>query len=186
MSLPAEVARSLHASWRLALFDADAYRGFDLSFDGFVRSFLAIPIAAPLYVYVADASARIYAPHDPNPTGVLGSLVLLVVLWLVWPLAMVPVSRWLGLSRNYVRYIVAYNWTSVPVIAALVPPLALVQLGVMGPAAAGPLALIALGWSLVYRWYVARTGLDTSAPVATALVLADLVLSLGLGQLLGQ
>jgi hypothetical protein len=39
----------------------------------------------------------------------------------------------LGLAHGYARYIIAYNWSSVLVIAALMPPLMLLDLGLVGP-----------------------------------------------------
>jgi hypothetical protein len=91
---------------------------------------------------------------------------------------MIYISQQLGVRRKYVRYIIAYNWTSVFIVAAIVPVLVLRQFGIAGPGLAALLSLGVIGWSLFIRWFVARHGLEVNAPVAMALVAGDLALSI--------
>jgi hypothetical protein len=69
-------------------------------------------------------------------------MVGLVLQWVGWPLAMVPIARWLGLAHDYARYIIAYNWSSVLVVAVMVPPLMLLDIGLIGPGFAALLAFV--------------------------------------------
>ena len=86
--------------------------------------------------------------------------------------------RFVGLQHGYARYIIAYNWSSVLVIALLMPPLILLDLGLVGPGFAVFLSFVLMLVSLYYRWYVAQTAFATTGLIAGALVLADVALSL--------
>ena len=91
---------------------------------------------------------------------------------------MITVSRLLDRQQHYVRYIVAYNWSSVYVIAALVPIFILQQIGLMSIGFGAVLSLCVIIWSLYYRWFVAKVALDVSAFTATMLVIGDLAMSI--------
>ena len=49
----------------------------------------------------------------------------------------------------------------------------------------GFLLMVGLAVVIYYRWYIAYRAFDTAASVASALVLADLVLSFGIIRLIG-
>jgi hypothetical protein len=177
-----EASRSLYASWLLLRRDAGGYRHFAQSEAGFWRSFSAILIIAPLYLYAS--SVHIQLPGDaaaaPAPPAALFGLAL---QWVGWPLAMVPIARFAGLQHGYARYIIAYNWSSVLVVAVMMPPLILLDLGILGVEMTVLLSFVLLLVTLYYRWYIALTALETTGIVAGALVLADLVLSLAINRL---
>ncbi|MFW6077318.1 MAG: hypothetical protein ACOC71_06180 [Hyphomicrobiales bacterium] len=178
-----EATQSLYASWLLLIRDTDGYRHFDQSEAGFWRSFSAIIIVAPLYLYASTVYVEMPGEAAPPAPSVVAALAGLVLQWVGWPLAMVFIARFAGLSQAYARYIIAYNWSSVLVVAALVPPLILLDLGLVGPGFAVLLSFILTIVSLYYRWYVAVTALGTTGLVAAALVLADVVLSLAVNRL---
>jgi uncharacterized membrane protein YhaH (DUF805 family) len=172
-----EAVRALKACWRLVCMDEDGLDDLDLSADGFWNSFAAIILVAPLYLYSSSASARLASPPQPERPW-FGTLALLALLWVLWPWIMITVSRLLDRQQHYVRYIVAYNWSSVYVIAALVPIFILQQIGLMSIGFGAILSLCVIIWSLYYRWFVAKAALDVSAFTATMLVAGDLTLSI--------
>jgi hypothetical protein len=180
-----EASRSLHASWLLLIRDADGYRLFSQSEAGFWRSFSAVVIIAPLYLYAGTVQIALPDEAVPAPPSLVAAMVGLVLQWVGWPLAMVPIARWLGLAHAYARYIIAYNWSSVLVVAVMVPPLMLLDVGLIGPGFAALLAFLLTLVALYYRWYVALTAFETTGIVAAALVVADVVLSLLINSLLG-
>ena len=132
---------------------------------------------APLYLYSSVMGARLSSPPLEEPS-LSGTLALLALLWVLWPWLMITITHMLGAQRNYVRYVIAYNWTSVFIVAAIVPVLLLRQFGFAGPGLAALLSLVVIGWSLFMRWFVARHALEVNAPVAVALVAGDLALSI--------
>ena len=156
MSFAIDALRALKASWRLIGLDKQGIRNFDLSEKAFWTSFKAFFIVAPLYLYSSVMGARLSSPPAQDPS-LFGTLSLLALLWVLWPWMMITVAYMLGVQRNYVRYIIAYNWTSVFIVAAIVPVLLLRQLGIAGSGLAALLSLVVIGWSLFIRWFVAKT-----------------------------
>jgi hypothetical protein len=185
MSWFEEATRSLYGSWLLLIRDTEGYRHFSQTEAGFWRSFSAILIIAPLYLYAG--TVQIQLPDEPalEAPSLAAAMVGLVLQWIGWPLAMVPIARWLGLARAYARYIIAYNWSSVLVVAVMVPPLMLLDIGLIGPGFAALLAFVLTIAALYYRWYVALTAFETTGIVAASLVVGDVVLSLLINSLLG-
>lgn len=177
MSFAIQAVRGLKAAWRLIALDKDGLRDFDQSQTAFWDSFKAFFLVAPLYLYSSVMGARLSSPPLDDPS-IFGTLSLLALLWVLWPLLMITLTNMLGVERNYVRYIIAYNWTSVFIVAAIVPVLLLRQVGFLGPGMAALLSLAVIGWSLFMRWFVARHGLGVTPPVAMALVAGDLALSI--------
>ena len=177
MSFPIQAVQALKAAWQLICLDKQGVQNFQQGEEAFWASFKAFFLVAPIYLYSSVMGARLSAPPVDEPS-LPGSFALLALLWVLWPWVMISLSRMLGVQRNYVRYIIAYNWTSVFIVAAIVPVLLLRQMGLAGPGLAALLSLGVIGWSLFMRWFVARHGLEVNAPVAVALVAGDLALSI--------
>jgi len=180
-----EARLSLHGSWLLLIRNTEGYRYFAQSEDGFWRSFSAIVIIAPLYLYAT--TVEIELPGDSGPVAspsLAAAMVALVVQWIGWPLAMVPIARLAGLQHGYARYIIAYNWSSVMVIALMLPPLILLDIGLVASGPAIFLSFVLMMAAFYFRWYVARTALETTGIIAAGLVLGDFVLSLAVNRLI--
>jgi hypothetical protein len=171
-------------AWRVITLDSDGLRDFSVTADAFWNSFKAFFIVAPMYLYSSQMGARLSQP-PVEASPMFASFALLALLWVAWPWAMITVSHMLGVQRNYVRYVIAYNWTTVYVVAAIIPVLLLRQADLIGAGLAALLSLVVIGWSLFIRWYVARKTLEVDGMVATvlvarpALVAADLALPIG-------
>jgi hypothetical protein len=167
-----EVLHSLYGAWRLAMMDVSGMRHFNLSVEGFWRSFFAAVIVAPGYALLV-----VQRTADRPEGYALGSTVVVesIAYVIAFPLAAVVLTRLLGLGRHYVELIVAVNWAAVLQVAAF---LAVVASSLILPEALGALLLaIATGALMVYQWFVMRTALRTTGGVALALVLVDLLLS---------
>ena len=173
-----EIVRSLFGAFRLARLDGRGMGYFNLSIEGFWRSFFAAAIVAPGYaLLVAQKLATWPAAVDPA-VAVLIEAAAYALSWIAFPVAAVFLTTLLGLSRNYVPLIVAANWAEVLQFAAfLVVMLATVLLpsGVRGP-----VLVAVIGAILAYEWFVARTALETTGGVAVGIVLVDLVLGVGI------
>ena len=184
MSWPGEARRSLLASWLLFLRRPQGYALLDLSEAGFWRSFSAILLVAPLYLWASRLEARLPGQEAPAPS-IGWDLFGLLLQWFGWPLIVAGLARLAGLTQGFVRYVVAYNWSSVLVMAAFLPPMLLYGAGLVGAGVVFTLSLAALLASLYYRWHIARSAFETQGAVAFALVLADLVLGIAVNRLVG-
>lgn len=187
MNWLAHATTSLTAAGGVLAGDRDAWKRFEVSLNGFWASFAAIVLIAPVYLFAAaiEPAAAGQAPAAVEVRSPWRLLLILLVQWGLWPLIMYHVARHFDVTRNYIRYIIAYNWSSVIIAAIQAPPLILYAMAAIGLSGAAVLVLLALLVSLYFRFVVARDGLEVSAPMATALVLADLAISLAVNRLAG-
>lgn len=179
-----EIARSLTGAWDLFLDRPAALRHFDVSIEGFWRSFRAIILVAPAYA-LATMGERVMSAADAlagaQPDAAL--LVIDAVLglgldWIALPIILAVVARPLGIARRYAAFIVARNWSAVIAVAPFGAIGLLVVLGVVGSEVANFLMLAALFVVLRYNFIVARRALDVGVGFAIGIVVLDLAVSL--------
>ena len=148
---------------------------FNLTVEGFWRSFFAAVLVAPAYAILVGMRTSAEA-EDVNVALVfLSEGIGYVLAWCAFPIVALVLTRLLGLDRNYVALIVAHNWSAVLQTAAFV---AVVLLGVILPEGLGTLVVtLTTGAILVYQWFVIRTALQSSGGIALMLLLVDLVVT---------
>ena len=171
-----EIVRSVQAAWLLARGDARGLAGFDLSVEGFWKSFTAALIVLPAYVFVLVDQYRATGwPEDGLGTA-LAEATSFAAGWIVFPLAAIPLTRLLGVDGRYVVLIVANNWSTVIQVALYTTVV------IVGAILPGHLRLLILFAAsvvvLIYQWFVARTALATTSLIAIALVAIDVLLSM--------
>lgn len=175
--IPRDVVAALYGAVRLARFDAGGLAYFDISVNGFWRSFLAAVLVLPLYT--ALVAVRYGMADAPGGVGaiVIDGLAY-VINWVAFPVVMLTLSKVVDRERNYLRHIIAYNWaTGLQHIVSL--PLAILVLGGALPMELGAfLSLLVLGWVLIFSGYVAHIALDVPPGTAAGLVLVDLLIGL--------
>jgi len=173
-----EILRSLYGAYHLARFDAGSLTHFDATPGGFWKSFFAAVIVAPLYLILLAVRIE-NGPADIEPARLLAvESIAYVIGWVIYPLVMATVARLIDRERHYVRYIVAYNWTSVWQNVIYLPIAILSVAGLLTGGAGGLLAVAGLIVVLVYAWFVARTALDIPGLFAVPLVGLDITLGL--------
>lgn len=174
----AEIRDSLWGAWRLAHLDATGMRWFNLSSEGFFRSFFAAVLIAPPFFLVAWLRSQpLPDPAAPPPYPFGAHLVGYPLLWLIFPLLLAGAARPLSLTQQYATGIIAFNWAQAVIMAALLPIAMLDMTGALGPFGA-LLYLIAYAAGLYYTWFVLRTALETTAGTAAALTLVTELLGL--------
>lgn len=172
----AEIARSVQGAWLLAQGDTRGLDLFDLSIEGFWRSFAAALLVAPAYLLLlVEQYATVGWPQQTLAT-VVAELVAYGCGWLSFPLAAIFLTRLLGLGARYVPLVVAVNWSAMLQITLYT---AVVVLGLLLPGEVRTMllftaTLVVLG----YQWFVIRTALVTSGTIAFGLVVIDVLLSI--------
>jgi len=176
-----EALLAMRGCWRLLWRDPAAFDDFNLTIQGFWRSFAVIVpvfvLAYPMFVSLHDeanevAAAAGEAPHELR-LGV--SYLYLLAGILLWPLVAAVLARLTGVAHNYVRYMIIYNWMIVPTTAVMLIPHLLLFVVVVHAA---------FVFSLYLSWYVAKAALQTTAPIAFVFLLAEFALTYGLGVLI--
>jgi hypothetical protein len=170
-----EVLNGLFGAYRLAWFDASGMAHFNLSVEGFWRSFFAAVLVAPAYAILVGRQLSAEAEDFNLALVVLTEGIGYVLAWCAFPLAAIVLTRLLGLDRNYVALIVAVNWSAVLQTGAF---LAVLLLGALVPHGLGTLLVTLTTLAiLVYQWFVIRTALQTTGGVALMFLLVDLVIT---------
>jgi hypothetical protein len=169
-----EVLRSLNGAWRLAWLDHSGMSYFDLTVEGFWRSFFAAVLVAPGYALLV-AQKLLARPEDFSAIWALVVESTAYVLgWAAFPVVAIGLTQLLGLARNYSALIIAANWAAVLQIAAF---LVAVGLAFVVPPLGSLLVTLATGAILFYQWFVVRTALQTTGGLALAVVLVDLLVN---------
>lgn len=179
-----EVERALIGSWRLFTGKADALTWFDASVTGFWRSFQAIVLVAPAYFVTALADWQQTSGVDEGRYW-SARIVTAAFDWVTFPILIAALAGFLGFRHGFVGFIAVRNWSTV---LAMLPFMALALVQLAGFDNADVLfipAVLALAFSLRLGYLVARRTLGVTTDVAAALVLLDVLVSLGLVRIIG-
>jgi len=175
-----EISASLAAAARLFAQDPSGMRGFDLSVDGFFRSFRAIVLILPLLPIVLIAERQmILAGRGMDPAAfpdvafVVWRVLFVAIDWVSLPLLMLVILRDMRLGGRYVAFVVAHNWSQVLSAALLSIPWLAYGLGIIGATGAFFVQLVLIVVWARYAWFVAKTSLGTTGVVAAGIVVLE-------------
>ncbi|SRR5260221_3269717 len=178
-----ETQLAIGGALKLARGDARGLGFFDISLDGFWRSFRAALICYPMYLILL-AFRVTEAQWAASGVGriVAVETIAFVISWTAFPLLMLPLSRALSRENRFLAFMVAYNWCQIPQTVLFLIVGLDVATGIL-PGAAAEVAGIAAGIAvMVYEWYIARVALALPGVQAILVVLLDLVLGTALSQ----
>lgn len=179
----AGLRNNLAGAWALMLGRPEGLDLFDLSLDGFWRSFGAIFLIAPFAMLALLSQRLLMAANGDPPAPLTGGglslqMVALLADWLIFPLLFAALARPLGLGARYVPFIVARNWASVIVAAMVAGAHALHVLGVLSSEIAPLVMFVAVALALRISYVIARTALAVSMGMALPIVVLDFLISL--------
>jgi hypothetical protein len=183
----AYMRRSIDAAFDLVVRDSRAWSKFDLTTEGFYRSFAAMFIVLPMNIIIdviATQVANVERIRRGKPAldqayglgDATFSTLAVCVQWLIFPIAMIFLLRFLGLAHRYVALIIAHNWATVVVWLLTLPAFLLYAAGVISSDLAVDLNFIVVGFTLYYRFYIAQTALDTTWSLAAGIAMIDFLL----------
>jgi hypothetical protein len=168
----ADILRAAFGAGRLALRDPAGMAFFDMSFEGFWRSFFAYVLVAPPFLIMALLRLE-GEGHDAGVFALAKGLSYGASV-AVFTVAMIAVSRAFNLRAHYVPFVIAYNWSQI------------ISGGAAGGAARGRSGFAASdrtgleprGVGLArYLWFIARVALQTNAQLAAAVTALEFALS---------
>ena len=176
-----ELASALFGVWRLLHVDKGGLQYLDDSIAGYWKSFVAALVVLPGFVIMQLLELAV----EPASVGVNWPQVVAiwaivyVMHWTLFPIATAYITAEIGRSDQYLKFIVAHNWSSVIQIVIVVPAVAIQVL--TGPEGIGVFLflLITIGL-LFFSWFIAKTSLDVPGMIAAGFVVLDVVLSLAL------
>lgn len=184
-----DVGRSFRGAARLLNREPDALGSFDLSLNGFARSFWAIALTAPVFIVSLALQRRALgldvAHHSLFDDGSLAIVVGVghVASFLALPVAMVFIARRWSLGERYVRFVVATNWVAIFGSFVLAVPGALYLVGLETRALA---TLFTIGFAVLVlhaQWFAAKVTLRVGAGLAAGVTGLGVALHLAVGAL---
>lgn len=186
MTLPssAEIKSAIKGLGLLLRGDDRALQCYDLSLDGFWRSFWLPLVLLVVYALVMQPTAVELAAFDDSQAGyILAQAVKFLFGWVAYFALIGGISRIFGLSPRFGIFVILYNWAQAITTAATLPILAAVSWGVL------PVSVLT-GWStaLLAAWLyivvrVARHGLGATLSLAVAISALDLLVTLAIHRL---
>ena len=185
----ADIKNAMAGAWRLFCGDRQGLERFDLSAEGFFRSFWVIVLVAPIYAasVLTERSLLLSGrfPADDFSDGLFfaARALTFVIDWFTFPLVMIFVTRRLHLGERYAAYITVRNWTALPSAALTSLPTIAYGLDLVPILATTLATYVFLIIVLRFGWFIARSVLQTSAAIAAAIVALDLSLSLLIGRI---
>ncbi len=181
-----EIERSLTGAWRLFLDRPDALRFFDVSADGFWRSFRAIVLVAPFFFVTALADRHDILSDAIPDDGFsdtafwIANGFILCIDWVTLPILLGLIGGFIGIRRGYPAYVVARNWATVLMVVPFAAIGLLDLFGILGPDLLLLPSLAALAVALRMSYLIARRTLLVGVDVAVALVALDFLVSLAI------
>ena len=169
-----EAAQSVRGAWRLALLDQDGMNGFNLSVQGFWRSFLVYLYLAPVYLLVIlmpMQGSPVAETIDPG-TLLAAKLVSYLVDIVASTVLLAVLCHLLAVGEGFVALVVARNWSVVIQLAVLLPLSFLSAKGLLAGRAGGILQYVLILALIFYSWFITRTALAVGPFTALGVVLA--------------
>ncbi|WP_208978093.1 hypothetical protein [Labrenzia sp. 011] len=188
-----EIRAALDGSWLLLRNRPEGMTYFDLSLQGFWRSFSVVFLLIPAFLISGLAEKEFYFTENmfqpetfPDSAYWTAQMVGLVVDWLTLPILLAVLAVPIGISKSYVPFIVARNWTSLLASVPYMITYVLFLLRIIPPGVAVLLSFSSLLVVLWYRYLVARIALQASISLAAGVVVLDVVLTLLISQIVGN
>lgn len=165
-----EIMDSLHGVWRLSVRDPAGMGWLNLTVSGFWRSFLAAPIALPIFIGERRVAALLGTLLYPEREIVLSLPLELTIYALTWPAmtALLLGAAWLaGRTDRFAALVIALNWLTPGVLAAL---LVVGWTVTLAPQVLGFLLLGMHGFILLIKYRVVRIALEAKPAAAIGVV----------------
>jgi hypothetical protein len=172
-----ELARALFGLKLLLRFDGRAWGVFERTPRGFLTSFTAAAVIAPLHFLhtfvIYDAGATTLGPVAYAVVKVLSY----VISWTLFPFAMIYLTRLLDRESRYFWHIVPYNWFQLAVGLPLYAIALLADAQALPEQAFALANLAAMVAVAIYATFIAAVGLRLPVGTAMSLVVLDFVLA---------
>lgn len=189
MALPGrtEIAAALRGLGLALRGDPRALQYYDLSADGFWRSFLIPLVAAACYFLLHQPNEAELAGWEDNRLGYgLVQAGQYVSAWIAYLAAILLLMRGFQLKGSFPAFVVLYNWAQAITVAATLPVLAASQWGLLpdGTMAGWHFTLLIVWLYIVAQ--LARLALGAGLAAAMAAAALDLAVTVLLHRLVAM
>jgi hypothetical protein len=175
-----EVSAALYGTWRLARLDPGGLAYFDRTVAGFWRSWWSLAFAYPAGLVISGIHATPAWAEAGFLRVALVQAIGAAIGYAAYPFVALAMTGFIDRRAQLFDYLVAYNWSQVPISALFLLTAALDGSGVFGAGGWIAYQAVLAAWC-VYHTYLALVSLRAGAAPAVALVVIDVVLGVFVG-----
>ena len=180
-----EIVSSLEGCFRLARGKDDALSYFNISSDGFWRSFIAMALS--LLVSVLQSYLEVFAYNRADLPEVEGlksgalefslyPMLIILLSWLTFLIFVYAISRSAGFHEKYWTFAIVYNWCQLAIIGVWFV-LSVFILGTVGIEQFALFFFLYLIASYMFLWFVAVRTLAVTTLMATGLIFVEFLIT---------
>ncbi|MEZ5758407.1 MAG: hypothetical protein R3D86_09325 [Emcibacteraceae bacterium] len=173
ISLPNYILRSLFAAWKVIQINPKAMDYFDLSSDGFWKSFWAIAVMLPVFIL-----NLIYRTQGMGQPLFATELIFFFITLPLNAFVMYYFTRYMNINTNYPSMVIANNWVSAASFNILV--LSTLIINLLAPQnimSSVVLIIISFYFGIFAGWFMYRISLQISGALAVGVLLFDILFS---------
>ena len=178
--------RALYGVWLIACRRTESVSYFDISVDGFWKSFLAALLVLPANVIITFVGLYAISETNYGIFAALRDLLIYGITWLLYPLLVLNFFAFLGSKDRALAYLIPYNWASVPLGYMFAVATVLNNFLSMVPFLGIFLLTTVYAVAICLFFEIARQGLKVSRLSAIGVVVFDFIFSISLMSILGS
>lgn len=173
ISLPNYILRSLFAAWKLIQANSKAMEFFDLSSDGFWKSFWAIAVMFPVFIL-----SVIYGSQAQGQPPMATEVIFFFITLPLSAFVMYYFTRFMNIGTNYSSMIIASNWmTAINYNILVVAGLIMNLLAPENKMSLVVIYLLSFYFGVYVVWFMYKISLKISGFLAAGVLLFDILFS---------
>ena len=183
-ALVSDVTKALFGIWLIVKNRAGADKFFDISVEGFWRSFVAAILVLPANIIITALGILTAGEVSYSVIDGLRDLLIYIINWLFYPLIVISACGYLNAHDKALKYIIPYNWASIPA-GYFFAFATLVGRSLEGSSFGAGLLFVAYVVTIFLFFEIARRQLEISRLAAVGVVAFDFLFSIALISALG-
>lgn len=172
-----EITWSLYGTYKIARLDPDALQYFNISASGFYRSFAAIFLAIPFFLFENSID---YKKIETATSFVPFLIILGIALaasWLTYLFVAGLVTRLMGNLQKFTVFVIVYNWSQLALIVVWLP-ISIISTGFLGAELSSVISLIFIAATYVYLWRILKITLEISGSLAAGFAFLEFMIAI--------
>jgi hypothetical protein len=172
-----EITWSLYGTYKIARLDPDALQYFNISASGFYRSFVAIFLAIPFFLFENSID---YKKIETATSFVPFLIILGIALaasWLTYLFVAGLVTRLMGNLQKFTVFVIVYNWSQLALIVFWLP-ISIISTGFLGAELSSVISLIFIAATYVYLWRILKITLEISGSLAAGFAFLEFMIAI--------
>ena len=179
-----EIANVFYGFFLIIKFDERFIDHFENSEKAFWKSFYAAIVIAPVQLIYEWG---LYVSSDERP-GLIRTIPIgvleYIILWTLFPLVMIYITKVINREEHYFKYIVSYNWFQMCISITIMPFIILSVFNFLPASISSLLETLVFLLFVFYNIFIAKVILKLQTGPGFSIVLIDILLTLLVTQII--